>query len=258
MKTHLGTQSSLLAAWLLLALHYGPTAAAAEGEGFVVLPDRASHFSGPQGREADVTELLATREQTGGALGLFRQTIAPKSGPPTHIHQAEDEFFYVVNGEFKFKLGDRVVSAPARSIVFVPRGIAHTFQNVGTEPGVLLVGVTPGGFEKMFAERQDVDAETNRTLMKMHNMEVVGPPLQWLLLHIIMILELLEPKRQPVPIRTILTPPRQFDRLPDDPFEAEFEKRAIVDFEQPIRDVNSVVGIDADQVGIKGGLMELR
>jgi quercetin dioxygenase-like cupin family protein len=178
MKTHLGTQSSLLAAWLLLALHYGPTAAAAEGEGFVVLPDRASHFSGPQGREADVTELLATREQTGGALGLFRQTIAPKSGPPTHIHQAEDEFFYVVNGEFKFKLGDRVVSAPARSIVFVPRGIAHTFQNVGTEPGVLLVGVTPGGFEKMFAERQDVDAETNRTLMKMHNMEVVGPPLQ--------------------------------------------------------------------------------
>jgi quercetin dioxygenase-like cupin family protein len=129
-------------------------------------------------READVTELLATREQTGGALGLFRQTIAPKSGPPTHIHQAEDEFFYVVNGEFNFKLGDRVVSAPARSIVFVPRGIAHTFQNVGTEPGMLLVGVTPGGFEKMFAERQDVDAETNRTLMKMHNMEVVGPPLR--------------------------------------------------------------------------------
>jgi quercetin dioxygenase-like cupin family protein len=178
MKTHLGNQSSLLAAWLLLALLYGPTAAAAEGEGFVVLPDRASHFSGPQGREADVTELLATREQTGGALGLFRQTIAPKSGPPTHIHQAEDEFFYVVNGEFNFKLGDRVVSAPARSIVFVPRGIAHTSQNVGTGPGVLLVGVTPGGFEKMFAERQGVDAETNRTLMKMHNMEVVGPPLQ--------------------------------------------------------------------------------
>ena len=109
---------------------------------------------------------------------MFRQTIAPKSGPPTHIHQAEDEFFYVVNGEFNFKLGDRVVSAPARSIVFVPRGIAHTFQNVGTEPGVLLAGVTPGGFEKMFAERQGVDAETNRTLMKMHNMEVVGPPLR--------------------------------------------------------------------------------
>jgi hypothetical protein len=40
------------------------------------------------------------------------QTIAPKSGPPTHIHQTEDEFFYVVKGEFKLKLGDRLASTP--------------------------------------------------------------------------------------------------------------------------------------------------
>jgi quercetin 2,3-dioxygenase len=109
---------------------------------------------------------------------LFRQTIAPKSGPPTHVHQTEDEFFYVVSGEFKVKLGERVLNAPAQSVLFVPRGTAHTFENVGTEPGVLLVGVTPGGFEKMFEERQGVDAETNRALMKTHNMEVVGPPLR--------------------------------------------------------------------------------
>jgi hypothetical protein len=55
---------------------------------------------------------------------------------------------------------------------------AHTFQNVGTEPGVLLVGVMPGGFEKMFEERQGVDAEALRALAKKHNMEVVGPPIQ--------------------------------------------------------------------------------
>jgi quercetin 2,3-dioxygenase len=150
----------------------------ADGEGFVVLPGHAPRFSGHQGREADVTELLATSEKTGGALGLFRQTIAPRNGPPAHIHRTEDEFFYVVSGEFSFRLGDRIVSAPAQSIVFVPRGTVHTFENVGTEPGVLLVGVTPGGLEMMFAERQGVDAEMNGTLMKMHNMEVVGPPLR--------------------------------------------------------------------------------
>ena len=50
-----------------------------------------------------------------------------------------------MSGEFKLKLGDRIVSAPAQSVMFVPRGTAHTFQNVGTEPGVILVGVTPGG-----------------------------------------------------------------------------------------------------------------
>jgi quercetin 2,3-dioxygenase len=186
MKLLFGTRSLFNAAWILIALLSGPTvvasvwllAAIAAEAGFVVLPDTAPRFSGPKGREADVTELVATREQTGGALGLFRQTIASKSGPPTHIHQTEDEFFYVVKGEFKLKLGDRIVSAPAQSVMFVPRGTAHTFQNVGTEPGVILVGVTPGGFEKSFAERQGVDAETLRALAKKYNLEVVGPPIE--------------------------------------------------------------------------------
>ena len=153
-------------------------AAMAAGEkAFVVLPGSAPRFSGPRGREADLTEILAASEQTGGGLGLFRQIIAPKSGPPVHIHRTNDEFFYVVSGEFNFKLADRIVSVPARSIVFVPRGTAHTFKNVGTEPGVLLVGVTPGGLEKMFSERQGVDSATEHALMKKHSMEEVGPPL---------------------------------------------------------------------------------
>jgi mannose-6-phosphate isomerase-like protein (cupin superfamily) len=179
------TRFWLLAPWLPVLL-CGPTAiaaawllaAAAADAGFIVLPDAAPRFSGPQGREGDITELLATRDQTGRTLGLFRQTIAPKSGPPIHIHQTEHEFFYVISGEFKVKLGDRIMNAPAQSAMFVPRGTAHTFRNVGSEPGVLLVGVTPGGLEKMFEERQGVDAETNRALMKKHNVEIVGPPLQ--------------------------------------------------------------------------------
>jgi mannose-6-phosphate isomerase-like protein (cupin superfamily) len=83
-----------------------------------------------------------------------------------------------VKGEFKVKLGDRVMNAPAQSVMFVPRGTPHTFQNVGTEPGVLLVGVTPGGFEKSFQERQGADGETLKALAKKYNLEVVGPPIQ--------------------------------------------------------------------------------
>lgn len=98
---------------------------ASAAAGFVVSPGAVPRFPGPQGREADFTEILASRSQTGATLG-----------------------------------------------------IAHTFENVGTKPGVLLVGVTPGGFEKLFEERQGVDAETHRALMKTHHMEVVGPPLR--------------------------------------------------------------------------------
>ena len=171
---------------LALAVLAGPVtvsviwglAAAAERAGFIVLPGGAPRFTGQRGREGDVTELLATREQTGGALGVFRQTIPPGSGPPLHVHHGEDEFFYVVEGEFTLQLGDRISSAPANSLMFVPKGTPHTFQSTGAQPGVILVGVTPGGFEQRFADRQGVDAETDRALMKKYKMEVVGPPIK--------------------------------------------------------------------------------
>ena len=143
----------------------------------IVVPGGVPRYTGQQGREADITELLATSAQTGGKLGIFRQTIAPGSGPPTHLHQLEIEFVYVVSGQFKFKVGDRVVRVPVGTFVFVPPNTAHTFKNIGTYPGVLLFGVTPGGFEKMFAERQGVDADTNKRLMGKYHMQVVGPPL---------------------------------------------------------------------------------
>ena len=143
----------------------------------IVVPGSVHRYSGQQGREADMTELLATSVQTGGKLGIFRQTIAPGSGPPMHLHQMEIEFAYVVSGQFKFKVGDRVVSVPVGALIFVPPNTVHTFKNIGSGPGVLLLGVTPGGFEKMFAERQGVDADTNKRLMEKYHMQVVGPPL---------------------------------------------------------------------------------
>jgi mannose-6-phosphate isomerase-like protein (cupin superfamily) len=182
MTSRLKSRTWTVVAYVAAALLSGPTTMAtvwlAAAAGFVVLPDGAAKFIGPQGREQDVTEVLATAEQTGGSLGMFRQTIAPGKGPGIHVHHTEDEFFYIVSGEFKLKLGDRVMNAPAQSVMFVPRGTAHTFLNVGDKPGVLLVGVTPGGLEGMFSKRQGVDAETNRMLMKAHNTEIVGPPLQ--------------------------------------------------------------------------------
>jgi hypothetical protein len=40
--------------------------------------------------------------------------------------------------------------------------------------------------------------------------------------------------------------------------EAEFEKRPIMDFEQPVGDVDSEIRVDPDQVSIEGRMMELR
>jgi quercetin dioxygenase-like cupin family protein len=165
----LGMILSVLVPWLAVM--------AADEHGFVIAPDGAQRVSGPMGRAADAVEILATRERTKGAFGIFRIEIAPQSGPPAHIHRGEDEFFYVLNGQFQFKLGDQLVDAPAGSFIFLPRDHVHTFQNIGAEAGLLLVGVTPAGLEHLFVERQGVDMETQQALFKKYGIEVVGPPL---------------------------------------------------------------------------------
>ena len=64
------------------------------------------------------------------------------------------------------------------------------------------------------------------------------------------LLELLEPERQSVPVGAILTPPRQLDLLPDDLFQTEFEKRTIMDFEQPVSDVDAGQRRSGDMVDL--------
>jgi len=153
-------------------------AAAAGPEGFVVVPEKAPRFAGPAGMESFMTEVLATAGQTRGAFGIWRYEIPPGGGPGSHVHRGEDEFFLVLSGTFDFQLGDGVERAPAGSFVFIPRLAVHTFKNVGSEPGVLVGGVTPAGFEGYFMRWKDADENTLSALEIEHNMEVVGPPLQ--------------------------------------------------------------------------------
>jgi mannose-6-phosphate isomerase-like protein (cupin superfamily) len=163
---------------IILVLSGWSVAVAAEKRGFVVLPNTAPRFLGPVGGEANTADMLATREQTGGSFGVWRYNSTIPGGPPLHIHRAEDEFFYVLSGEFDFQLGDCVKRAPAGSFVFIPKDVVHTYRHVGPEPGVLLGTVHPGGFEGLFQGLPRADEATVRALFKKHSMEVVGPPLE--------------------------------------------------------------------------------
>jgi putative ABC transport system substrate-binding protein len=163
---------------IILVLSGWSTAVAAEKRAFVVLPNTAPRFLGPVGGEANTADVLATREQTGGSFGVWRYNSTVPGGPPLHIHRAEDEFFYVLSGEFDFQLGDCVKRAPAGSFVFIPKDVVHTYRHVGPEPGVLLGTVHPGGFEGLFQGLPRADEATVRALFKKHSMEVVGPPLE--------------------------------------------------------------------------------
>ena len=46
-----------------------------------------------------------TAAQTGGAFSIFEEITPPRMGPPLHIHHAEEEFFRVLAGRYRFRVG---------------------------------------------------------------------------------------------------------------------------------------------------------
>jgi quercetin dioxygenase-like cupin family protein len=148
-----------------------------EPRAFAVGPGEAETARSPIG--GDVT-FIARGEQTNGAFTVLEIAIPPGEGPPLHVHTREDESVYVLAGELRWKLDRELRATPAGSFVFIPRGLAHTFQNTGEEPGRMLVTFTPAGMEDFlgrFAELTDFDLDTFRRVAAEHGMEVVGPPL---------------------------------------------------------------------------------
>jgi quercetin dioxygenase-like cupin family protein len=75
---------------------------------------------------------------------------------PLHRHTREDEYSYVIEGRIGALLGDEVVIGAPGDLIFKPRNQWHTFWNAGDEPARLLEIISPGGFERFFAELVDL------------------------------------------------------------------------------------------------------
>ena len=126
----------------------------------------------------DTAVVKAGTKQTDGALSVIELVIGPKQGPALHQHSREDELWFVLDGEFRFKAGGELFPASTGGMAFGPRGIPHCFQNVGDEAGRLLIVTTPAGVEGFF---QDFAAKANPEMLAeiglAYGVDFVGPPL---------------------------------------------------------------------------------
>jgi quercetin dioxygenase-like cupin family protein len=148
-------------------------------EGVVLGPGEGVVVGNPLG--GSLTFKLRSAE-TGGAVAAFESVVPPGEGPPLHVHANEDEVWYALEGRFRFRLADLVADAPAGTLVFVPRGVVHTWQNAGDTPARLLALVMPAGLEAFFERFAALPpgvspAEEFRRLGAEAGMTVVGPPL---------------------------------------------------------------------------------
>jgi quercetin dioxygenase-like cupin family protein len=128
-----------------------------------------------------LADKLSSRD-TGGQLYIFEHRNQGKGGPPRHIHFEQDEWFYVVKGEYAFEIGGEKFRLTAGDTMFAPRNVTHGWANVGDEPGTLLTLVSPAGtFEEFLHETRRHSAlppqEEIERAFAAHNMKVVGPPL---------------------------------------------------------------------------------
>ena len=105
-------------------------------QGRVVGPDEAQ-FSSPVSNH----KLLGA--QTSGAIFSHIGSIAPGTLIAPHTHSREDEVTYVVEGELTIELGEEVLSAPAGSVVWRPRGQRHAIWNSSGQPAHFFEVVAP-------------------------------------------------------------------------------------------------------------------
>jgi quercetin dioxygenase-like cupin family protein len=148
------------------------------------------------GGEGEATWFLRNRmtvkafgEQTGGAFGLVESRIAAGASPPLHVHRREDESFFVIDGEVRFRCGEREVLAGPGSFVFLPRDLPHTFVVEGGREAHVLTWMTPGGGERFFLEGGRApegpglpppgppDVAAMGRAAERYGSEIIGPPL---------------------------------------------------------------------------------
>jgi mannose-6-phosphate isomerase-like protein (cupin superfamily) len=85
-------------------------------------------------------------------MTVIESIVDPKAGPPLHVHEKENEAYYVLEGEFEFVCGEDTARGGPGTFVFAPRRVPHRYANIGNAPGRILFGFTPGGIEAFFSQ----------------------------------------------------------------------------------------------------------
>ncbi len=130
---------------------------------------------------------IVSSEDTDGDLLIYNTVRQDKGGPAFHLHYKQDEWFYVINGEFIVKVGDETFTLNAGDSAFAPRKVPHAFAKINEGEGQILVLFQPAGsmedfFEQMSKFGTNIVKDQEHILKELyetHGMKVMGPPLKF-------------------------------------------------------------------------------
>lgn len=126
-------------------------------------------------------DLKISSKDTDGQLSVFEYTGLGKVGPMLHVHLYQDEIFMVIEGEYRFVVGEQTHHLKPGQTIFLPRNIPHTWIQL-TDRGRLIYFLQPAGkmeefFTLMNSLKERPSQEEMDRIHQEHGMKVVGPPL---------------------------------------------------------------------------------
>jgi mannose-6-phosphate isomerase-like protein (cupin superfamily) len=116
-------------------------------------------------------------KESGGSLFAIEHRGLGKGGPPEHLHLYQDEWFYVLEGKVRFRVGGKeTVVGPGESVLG-PRMVPHCFAGTGEKPARMLITCTPAGKMEEFFRAVAVPngPKMDAALFARYEMQYVGP-----------------------------------------------------------------------------------
>jgi len=131
----------------------------------------------------NTNDIKISGKDTGGELSVFEYAGNEKGGPPMHLHHHQDEIFYISEGQYLFQCGEQKYDLQKGDMIFLPRGIPHTWAQK-TDTGKLLFFFQPAGkMEEFFRQVQLSHGAVNPTdgaaMFENHDMKITGPPIAY-------------------------------------------------------------------------------
>ena len=184
-KKFITTMFTAAATVPLAAFTQNKKSTAREGKGFKIDNSKDRFGKSISLFEGDTFSTKVSTKDTDGDIYMFESTRIKKGGPPLHYHTDQDEWWYVLSGEFIVKIGDDTYTAKAGDSVFGPRSVPHAFAKTNEGEGKLLMFFQPAG--KMEEWFQLVSKGTYRHLSKEelnakrkeYGFVVIGPALTY-------------------------------------------------------------------------------
>jgi mannose-6-phosphate isomerase-like protein (cupin superfamily) len=115
-----------------------------------------------------------------GDIFILENTFLTKGGPARHLHYDQEEWFYILEGEFLFEVGEQRLHLYPGDSLLAPRRVPHVWAFVGEARGRILIAFLPAGkMEAFFREVTKANAmpPQDPALWRAYGMELIGPPL---------------------------------------------------------------------------------